>query len=69
MEHRMFGKEITNILDHDAPKNRRNYSFLHADRLTHHVNPTKPAVKATSSHSSPALNTTSNPQMVPEYLE
>ena len=53
----------------DAPKTRRNASFLHNDHLTQHANPTKPAVKATSSHSSPILNFTSNPQMVPEYLE
>lgn len=36
MDHRVFGKEITNILDNDLNKYKRNYSFLHGERLRDH---------------------------------
>jgi hypothetical protein len=33
MDHRIFGKELTNIMDGDINRYKRNYSFLHGDRL------------------------------------
>ena len=70
MERRIFGKEITNIVDQEANKNRRNYSFLHADRLHAQPQPhkvTRPnKTQPSQSTSTPSLD--SNPQIVPEYF-
>lgn len=33
MDHRIFGKELTNIMEGDINRYKRNYSFLHGDRL------------------------------------
>ena len=32
MEHRTFGRELTNLLDQGHLRAKRNYSFLHQDR-------------------------------------
>jgi hypothetical protein len=36
MEHRIFGKELTNLQEADPNRYKRNYSFLHGDRLRDH---------------------------------
>lgn len=33
MEHRVFGRELTNLLDHDHLRYKRNYSLIHHDKL------------------------------------
>ena len=34
MEHRVFGRELTNLLDHDHHNRyKRNYSLIHHDKL------------------------------------
>lgn len=79
MDHRVFGKEITNILDNDLNKYKRNYSFLHGERLRDHsLNLGKGIVTNRLSNKSqvvqpekkvtePKVQTT-DPQMVPEYF-
>jgi hypothetical protein len=36
MDHRIFGKELTNLVEADINRNKRNYSFLHGERLRDH---------------------------------
>jgi G2/mitotic-specific cyclin 1/2 len=36
MDHRIFGKELTNLAEADINRYKRNYSFLHAERLRDH---------------------------------
>jgi G2/mitotic-specific cyclin-B, other len=33
MDSRIFGKDVTNLADHDLHRYKRNYSFLHNERL------------------------------------
>jgi hypothetical protein len=33
MDHRIFGKELTNLIEGDINRYKRNYSFLHGERL------------------------------------
>ena len=33
MEPRIFGKDVTNLADQDPLRYKRNYSFLHGERL------------------------------------
>ena len=33
MEHRVFGRELTNLLDNDLHRYKRNYSLIHHDKL------------------------------------
>lgn len=33
---RIFGKEITNLVEAESHRYKRNYSYLHADRLRDH---------------------------------
>lgn len=42
MDHRMFGKEITNLAEGDLNRYKRNHSFLHNDRLRDHSLNIKP---------------------------
>jgi len=70
MDHRIFGKDVTNILDQEHPKGRRNCSFLHNERpkdlslqahsrsISQHQSQPQPKL--------PELHR--NPQMVPEYF-
>jgi hypothetical protein len=76
MDHRIFGKELTNLADTDLNRYKRNYSFLHADRLRDH------SVNLKQGNNTNRLNNRSHveqklpepkleltdPQMVPEYF-
>lgn len=33
MEHRVFGRELTNLMEREQLRYKRNYSLLHQDRL------------------------------------
>ena len=71
MEQRVFGRELTNLLEPVRPK--RNYSMLAGDRFkdlkapvtTRNrsiVIPSKPVPPT------PVVSTSTDPQMVPEYM-
>jgi hypothetical protein len=81
MDPRIFGKELTNLVDCDLNRYKRNYSFLHGDRLREHsLNPLNPS----KGNNTNRLNNRTNPikedkktqssvevtdaQMVPEYF-
>ena len=68
MEHRIFGKEITNIPNPDAQKSRRGYSTLHEDRLSLHSQVARAATRSTSVHVPAVPVPEGNPQMVPDYF-
>lgn len=80
MEQRIFGRELTNLLEADITRYKRNHSFLHADRLREHsLAPKQPAVGISRGNASnnrtlpeqkkavPKLELV-DPQMVPEYF-
>lgn len=37
MDLRIFGKELTNLIEAE-PKNKKSYSYIHADKLREHQN-------------------------------
>jgi hypothetical protein len=80
MDPRIFGKELTNLVDSDLNRYKRNYSFLHGDRLRDHsLNPPKGNntnrlnnrttnnIKEDKKNLSPTIELT-DAQMVPEYF-
>jgi hypothetical protein len=79
MDPRIFGKELTNLVDCDLNRYKRNYSFLHGDRLRDHsLNPkgsntnrlnnrTANPPKEDKKTQSPTVEV-SDAQMVPEYF-
>jgi hypothetical protein len=75
MDNRIFGKELTN-LDHDLNRYKRNYSFLHGERIRDHsLNPKQGNVTNrlnNRTHVEPKLPEIklelTDPQMVPEYF-
>lgn len=79
MDHRIFGKEITNLIEGDNNRYKRNYSFLHGERLRDNsVNLTKGNATNRLTNKSqivlPDKKTLeikidiTDPQMVPEYF-
>lgn len=72
MEHRVFGRELTNLLDRDHLRYKRNYSLLHQDKLKDLKAPVstrnKSIVVPHHKHSPPKQDQP-DPQMVPEYIE
>ena len=48
MEHRIFGKEITNIPGPEVHKSRRGYSTMHEDRVSMHSKATQGTAKPNS---------------------
>ena len=76
MDHRIFGKELTNLADADINRYKRNYSFLHADRLRDYsvnlkqgsnTNRLNNRSHVETKPTDPKLELT-DPQMVPEYF-
>ena len=71
MEHRIFGRDVTNLPDQDHLRAKRNHSFLLQDRLrdpkaaisTRNRSLIAPVLRPTE----PRINPT-DPQMVPEYF-
>lgn len=76
MDNRIFGKELTNLAEHDLNRYKRNYSFLHAERLRDHSlnlkqgNVTNRLNNRTHvEHKLPEIKLElTDPQMVPEYF-
>jgi hypothetical protein len=76
MDSRIFGKDVTNLADHDHNRYKRNYSFLHGDRLRDlSLNPKHPNITARLNNKTQAevkpveiKLEISDPQMVPEYF-
>ena len=68
MEHRIFGKEITNIPGPEVHKSRRGYSTMHEDRVSMHSKATQGTAKPSSTLVSTPPQPENNPQMVPEYF-
>jgi hypothetical protein len=80
MEHRIFGRELTNLLEADLARYKRNHSFMH-DRRKEDALTLKPPTGSTiplldnrtlptladQKASLPKLELT-DPQMVPEYF-
>ena len=73
MDLRMFGKELTNIIEAD-PRNRKSYSYIHAEKIKEQQQPLIKAVQHSKQNRSldnkndkPSLVTlpTNDPQMVP----
>ena len=79
MDHRIFGKEITNLMEGDMNRYKRNYSFLHGDRLrdnslnlikgnvTNRLNNKSTVVQPDKKNNDIKIDI-SDPQMVPEYF-
>ncbi len=78
MDPRIFGKELTNLIDPDINRYKRNYSFLHGERVRDHslnlnkgnvtnrlVNRTQLPQDKKPDNPRPEIN---DPQMVPEYF-
>ena len=71
MDHRTFGRELTNLADQHL-RAKRNYSFLHNDKPK---DPKSSLSVRNTPHLMPALKplepktTLSDPQMVPDYFE
>ena len=72
MEHRIFGRELTNLAEQEQLRAKRNYSFLHNDKLrdskatlsARSRNLLMPSTKHQEQKTAPT-----DPQMVPEYFE
>ena len=70
MEHRVFGRELTNLLEQDNHRYKRNYSMLHHDKIREHKAPVshrnKSIIIPKTTQPQPELP---NPQMVTEYFD
>ena len=70
MEHRAFGRELTNLLDHDLHRYKRNYSLIHHDKLKDLKAPVstrnKSIILAKTKEEKPEVPDT---QMVTEYFD
>jgi|JI9StandDraft_1071089.scaffolds.fasta_scaffold40370_5 hypothetical protein len=71
MEHRVFGRELTNLLERDPLRYKRNYSLLHHDRLKDLKAPVSTrnrSIMVPALRHPPPQQDLPDPQMVPEYI-
>jgi hypothetical protein len=74
MDHRIFGKELTNLGEHDLNRYKRNHSFMQGDRLREpslahkYPNLAKEVNRSLDHKSKEQKLELTDPQMVPEYF-
>jgi hypothetical protein len=70
MEHRVFGRELTNLLEQDSLRYKRNYSLMHHDKLKDLKAPVSTRNKSIliAKHQEPKPELPEQ-QMVPDYFE
>lgn len=72
MEHRIFGRELTNLAEQEQLRAKRNYSFLHNDKLRENkatLSARNRNLVMPSTKHQEQKTTSTDPQMVPEYFE